>query len=129
MSRLNINLQDTEDFISTLTSRKPNPLFYLILIIIPVLFFILLEIGLRVMDYGSDTRMWIELQNGKLGLNPDVARRYFYNVKEVPQSIQDVFDAKKKDNSFRVFVLGGSSAAGYPFMPLGSFSRYISKIL
>ncbi len=126
---LKVNTKEVEEFINTISDNKPKPVFYVILLIIPLLFFILLETGLRVADYGVDTRMWVELPNGKLGLNPDVARRYFYNVKEVPQSIQDVFDAQKKENTFRVFVLGGSSAAGYPFMPLGSFSRYIRKRL
>ncbi|MCB9247259.1 MAG: hypothetical protein H6613_01265 [Ignavibacteriales bacterium] len=36
---------------------------------------------------------------------------------------------KKKQNSFRVFILGGSSAEGYPFSPMGSFSRYVRKRL
>ena len=58
-------------------------------------------------------------------LNQEVAKRYFYDIKRIPYSNQDVFDIEKKPNSFRVFVLGGSSAAGYPFSPLGSFSRYI----
>ncbi len=126
---LQINPVEVEDFINSISSSKPKPLFYAVLILIPVLFFVLLEAGLRIAGYGTDTRMWTELQNGKLGLNPEVARRYFYNVKEVPQSIQDIFDADKKENTFRVFVLGGSSAAGYPFMPLGSFSRYVRKRL
>ncbi|MEE9431699.1 MAG: hypothetical protein V3V16_11695, partial [Melioribacteraceae bacterium] len=59
----------------------------------------------------------------------DFAKRYFYTVKNVPKSIQDVFTIEKKGNTFRVFVLGGSSAAGYPFMPLGSFSRYVRRRL
>ncbi len=126
---LKIDAAEVEEFINSLSVNKPKPLFYLVLILLPVLFFVLLEAGLRIGGYGTDTRMWVELRNGKLGLNPEVARRYFYNVKEVPQSIQDVFDAVKKKNSFRVFVLGGSSAAGYPYMPLGSFSRYIRKRL
>ncbi len=35
----------------------------------------------------------------------------------------------KKPNAFRVFVLGESSAAGYPYLPIGSFSRYLKKRL
>jgi tetratricopeptide (TPR) repeat protein len=58
-------------------------------------------------------------------LNQDVAKRYFYETTTIPMSNQDVFDVQKKPNAFRVFVLGESSAAGYPFSPLGSFSRYI----
>lgn len=36
---------------------------------------------------------------------------------------------KKKANSFRVFVLGESSAEGFPYMPMGSFSHYIRRRL
>ena len=105
---------------------KKNPKwFFLVPIIIPVIFFILLEISLRIFNYGFDNRQWVEATENKLMLNPEIARRYFYGVEGVPQSNQDLFDIIKKDNSFRVFVLGESSAAGYPFSPLGSFSRYL----
>jgi len=57
-------------------------------------------------------------------LNPDIAGRYFYNVKDLPQSNNDAFDIVKRKNAFRVFVMGGSSAQGFPFSPNGTFSRY-----
>jgi tetratricopeptide (TPR) repeat protein len=103
--------------------------FYLVLIAIPIFFFILLESGLRIFNYGDNLSMWTPVGPDKLMLNPDVAQRYFSSVKSVPTSIDDIFDKEKKPNSFRVFILGESSAAGYPFMPLGSFSRYIRKRL
>jgi tetratricopeptide (TPR) repeat protein len=58
-------------------------------------------------------------------LNPDVAGRYFYNIKDLPQSNNDAFEIVKRKNAYRVFVMGGSSAAGFPFSPNGAFSRYI----
>lgn len=58
-------------------------------------------------------------------LNPDVAGRYFFNTEDLPQSNNDAFDIVKRENSFRVFVMGGSSAQGFPFSPNGTFSRYI----
>lgn len=58
-------------------------------------------------------------------LNPDIAGRYFFNTKDYPQSNNDAFDIIKRENAFRVFVMGGSSAAGFPFSPNGTFSRYI----
>jgi tetratricopeptide (TPR) repeat protein len=64
-----------------------------------------------------------------LFLNPEIAKRYFYTTRRIPFSNGDVFDEKKKANAFRVFVLGGSSAAGYPFSPLGSFSHYLQDRL
>ncbi|MDH7604366.1 MAG: GDSL-type esterase/lipase family protein [Melioribacter sp.] len=117
---------------SIFTDQPPSksPLyFYLIMISIPFLFFIVLELGLRIFNYGYDLSMWEEVAQGKLMLNPDAARRYFSNVKNTPSSIEDVFDKVKDKDAFRVFVLGGSSAAGYPYMPMGSFSRYIRRRL
>jgi tetratricopeptide (TPR) repeat protein len=48
-------------------------------------------------------------------VNPRRAR--FFN----PES----FPAKKSDNTFRIFVLGGSVAMGFPFHEPGSFSRFL----
>lgn len=109
--------------------KKPNKFFYIVLVLIPILFFVLLELSLRLFNYGYDNSTWIKITPTHYGLNPDVAKRYFHSVKNVPESIQDVFAIKKDPNAYRVFVLGGSSAAGYPFMPLGSFSRYIRQRL
>lgn len=103
--------------------------FYLILILIPILFFVLLEVGLRIFNYGEDLSMWVQATPGKKIINANVAKRYFSNVKNFPTTIEDIFDSSKSENTFRVFVLGESSAAGYPYMPLGSFSRYIRKRL
>ncbi len=99
--------------------------FYLILISIPIVFFIILEIALRVVDYGRNDEQWIKITETKQMLNPDIAGRYFFNTKDLPQSNNDAFDINKKENTFRVFVMGGSSAQGFPFSPNGTFSRYI----
>ncbi len=126
---LNVDIKEIEQFLSTIKTKKTPKIFYLILVLIPILFVILLEIGLRLFNYGIDTKTWDKVGNEYYELNPEFAYRYFYTVKNVPQSIQDVFRINKAPNTFRVFVLGGSSAAGYPFMPLGSFSRYIRQRL
>jgi tetratricopeptide (TPR) repeat protein len=109
---------------------KPAPKwFFLILVVIPVIFLVLLEVSLRIFNYGFDNRQWIPATESKLFLNPEIAKRYFYTTQRIPLSNGDVFDEKKKDNAFRVFVLGGSSAAGYPLLPLGSFSHYLQDRL
>ncbi|MGB8317837.1 MAG: GDSL-type esterase/lipase family protein [Ignavibacteriaceae bacterium] len=109
--------------------KKTPKLFYLILLMIPVLFFVILELSLRAFNYGINTDQWITIHHDKYVANPQIARRYFYNTKNIPETIGDAFDQVKQPNSFRVFILGGSSAAGYPYMPVGSFSRYIKKRL
>jgi len=111
---------------NTKSTKRRSPLwFYLILILIPVLFFVILEIFLVLINYGRDGDQWIKLTETKQMLNPDIAWRYFLDTREVPQSNNDAFDIVKRENTFRVFVLGGSSAQGFPFSPNGTFSRYI----
>lgn len=110
----------------TSSTRK---VFYFVLILIPIIFFVLLETGLRVFDYGYDYTQWVNPTPGKYVLNPNIAHKYFHNIDNVPYSNQDIFDEIKKPNSFRVFVLGESAGAGYPFIPLGAFSRYIEQRL
>jgi hypothetical protein len=44
-------------------SRVKNPIyFYLLLVLIPILFFVLLETGLRLFSYGINNQQWIEEQ-------------------------------------------------------------------
>ena len=110
--------------------KKQTPKwFFAVLILIPVIFFIVLELSLRLFSYGKDLPQWVDANRGKYLINPDVAFRYFNQVKNIPTTIEDVFDQQKKKDAFRVFVMGGSSAAGFPYMPMGSFSRYIRKRL
>jgi tetratricopeptide (TPR) repeat protein len=126
---LNLNPEEVKKYLDENPSAKTPHYFYLIMILIPILFFVLLEFSLRIFNYGYDLSMWGNVIEGKLILNPDAPRRYFTTVKSTPSSIEDIFDEEKSPNSFRVFVLGGSSAAGYPYMPMGPFSRYIRKRL
>ncbi len=112
------------------TKKKSIPKwFFVILILIPFLFFILLEISLRLFNYGKDIPQWVDARRGKYIINPDVAYRYFNQVENIPTTIEDIFDQRKKGNAFRVFVLGESSTAGFPYLPMGAFSRYIRKRL
>lgn len=108
---------------------KQKYLFYLVMFLIPILFFAALEFSLRIFNYGKDIPQWVEMTTGKLVLNPDIAYRYFHSIKGIPYSNQNSFDAVKKDNAFRIFILGGSSAAGYPFTPNGDFGKYLQKKL
>ncbi len=103
--------------------------FYVIMLIIPIVFILILETGLRVFNYGRENEQWIEAAPGYYMLHPMVAKRYFSKGTAVPSSNQDVFTIQKNKNAFRVFVFGGSSAAGYPYLPIGSFSRYLQRIL
>lgn len=109
--------------------KKYPAWYYLLMVIIPVTFIILLEVLLRVFNYGEDRSQWLETGKDKLQLNYNIARRYFPTVKNAPIVLSSQFDKVKKKNSFRVFVIGESSAAGFPYLPNGSFSNYLEQRL
>lgn len=120
-----VKLQENENNIKT---KKFPKWFYLILLLLPVLLLILCEMFLRSIDYGKEFPQWTNYEKnvpGLIQLNPETARKYFTNIQAIPTSIGDPFDKEKKPNSIRIFVLGESSAAGFPFEPNGSFSRYL----
>ena len=126
---LNLETKVVEEYLTSFSSKKAPKWFYLVLILIPILFLILLELSLSVLNYGRTYDQWVTEGAGKLTLNPEIAYRYFYTTEKVPSAGNNIFDEIKKDNCFRVFVLGGSSAAGFPYPPNGSFARYIKKRL
>lgn len=111
------------------SERKTPKWFYAVLVLIPIIFLIFLEIFLRIFNYGYDFTQWVNAGEGKYIINPDIGKKYFTSVNFNPKTTEDVFDQQKKANAFRVFILGGSSAAGFPYMPMGSFSRYIRRRL
>ncbi len=120
----------TKSTINTRKKQDETPVwFYFVLILIPLIFLILLELGLRIFNYGYDFTQWVKITDSKYVLNPDFTHRYFFTTQNVPYSNGNVFDIEKRENAFRVFILGESSAAGYPFTPNGDFGRYLKKYL
>jgi lysophospholipase L1-like esterase len=61
--------------------------------------------------------------------NPNFAARYFFYTKTVPSPSIDVFKQEKTPDIYRVFAMGGSSAAGYPYGFNGTYSRVVKDIL
>lgn len=110
--------------------KKKAPFyFYIILFSIPFAFLLLMELSLTAFGYGKKYDQWIEVVPGKLMLNPEIARRYFYRNTSLPRPMRDLFNKAKSANSFRVFILGESCAAGFPYYPTSSFSRYLERRL
>ncbi len=108
-------------------SKKYPRYFYLIAIMIPIAVVLILELGLRIFDYGKNLDQWIEVDDKYLQLNPQIGYRYFHNSEFVPYAANDIFLKVKPKNGIRIFVLGGSSAAGFPYEPAGTFAKYFKK--
>ena len=110
-------------------SRSKRRLFTLILILIPFMLLALVETGLRVFGYGDDTRLFIEAPDelsDYYRVNPTVARRFFYMQSVLPAPQKDLFLKKKPENGFRIFVLGESTTAGFPYGNNVMFPRILN---
>lgn len=111
-------------------SRKKTPKwFYAVLVLLPIIFFVILEIFLRIVNYGNKYDQWVDVGEGKYVINSIIGKKYFSSGEFNPSASEDEFDIHKKANAFRIFVLGESSAEGFPYSPMGSFSRYIRRRL
>jgi len=126
--KYNLPRAEIENIINPPLKKTPK-WFYAVLISLPIIFLIAGEIFLRIINYGYTFEQWVDAGGGKYIINPHIGRKYFPSGDFTPNTIEDVFDQHKKTHSFRVFVLGESSAQGYPYNPMGSFSRYIRKRL
>ncbi len=99
---------------------------------IPVLFFVLLEGGLRLLDYGGNLDLFISAPGAYSDYflcNPKVGRRYFFMQNTVPNPPNDLFLKVKPSNGYRIFALGGSTTAGYPYGNNIMFPRILQSRL
>ncbi len=110
---------------------KRNLLFYGVALLIPLIFFVLLEGGLRLFGYGATYPLFEVIEDAPryMQQSNEVAHRYFANTARVPTGLADPFRAEKLPKTYRIFVQGGSSAAGYPYYYGGSFSRMLEQRL
>ena len=111
---------------------KRRGLFTLIMLLIPLLFILILEFVLRIAGYGIDTDLFIPASgdySAYYRVNPNVGYRFFQNQANVPTPPNDLFLIKKPENGFRIFVMGGSTTAGYPYGVNLMFSRILNQRL
>lgn len=114
------------------SSPKPAPgWFYLVLVFIPLFCLFLLEGSLRLFDYGKSYDIFVKLSSqypDMLFLNPEITKKYF-TTNAAPSVIPDGFKEVKTANTFRIFVFGESSTAGWPYVPNASFTRQLKRRL
>ena len=107
-------------------------IFGLFLFLIAISILLLSEGLLRLFNYGGDLRLFIsapgEVSN-YYRCNPDVSSRYFYKQFTTPTPPKDLFLKQKPENGFRIFVLGGSTTAGFPYGNNLMFSRILWRRL
>lgn len=109
-------------------SRRRQWLFRLVAVVLsPLLFFTLLEIGLRLGGYGYATSFFIGPEpDGTYTTNHQYGWRFFpHSVARYPNPC---FISAKPAGAVRIFVLGGSAAQGIPD-PSFSFGRILELML
>jgi tetratricopeptide (TPR) repeat protein len=105
-------------------------LYWIITLLFPLLILGLIELALIVGGYNEDAQDLFEevaSQHEFLVTNSNFVSRYFPAFR--PQVAVSPFLKKKKENTFRVFVLGGSSAQGFPYNFYYSFAEQIEQKL
>lgn len=84
------------------------------------------------LNYGGRLDLFIpgpgRLENHYIS-NPQVGRRYFATLKQIPVPPNDYFARLKPANGYRIFVLGGSTTNGYPYGSNLMFSRILEAQL
>lgn len=116
------------------TPRHRLWLFRAIALLLPVLFFALLEGGLRLFNYGERLDLFIPAPHGFsdkefLMVNPNVAKRYFTKGGYTPQPPYEFMAKQKPPNGYRIIVMGESTTAGWPYPNNVLFSRVLNQRL
>lgn len=113
------------------TNRKA--VFRILLAIFPLVFFLALELCLRAFGFFSQEPFIVEInKSGKdfYQLNTWVAKRYFDpNKVSVPGLSPDIFEKYKGQKTFRIFCLGESTTAGFPFDCQVPFPKQLQYLL
>ncbi|HBX65238.1 MAG TPA: hypothetical protein DEG32_03500 [Balneolaceae bacterium] len=105
-------------------------LYWVITLLFPFLLLGLVEILLRISGYNEDAQsLFVEVptQPEYVATNPAFVSRYFPSFR--PQVAISPFLKEKEEDTFRVFVMGGSSTQGFPYNFYSSFSTQLEQRL
>jgi tetratricopeptide (TPR) repeat protein/lysophospholipase L1-like esterase len=104
----------------------------ILIIFIPCIILFLSEMLLRIVGYGDNYKLFLDFpaedyQEYKF-LNPDIGKKYFQKL-DYNKPCSDMFLREKPENGFRLFVLGSSTALGFPYEQNMIFSRILQERL
>lgn len=117
---------------STPPSRGRRVAFYAIALLFPFLLLAAAEGILRLTWKSASLPLFVpmRLETGDAFVaNRAVARRWFASENDPPVPIPEPFAVDKPANALRIFVLGESTTAGFPYPHNGTFSRVIRDAL
>lgn len=113
--------------------RKIKILFRLFVVLFPIVLLLLVELSLRLLNLFPQPPLFntIEKDGQQLyQINSSVGERYFNKkTTPVPNLYPQTFEVQKPANTFRIFCLGGSTTAGFPFEKTVPFPQQLSFLL
>ena len=103
---------------------------YIVLLIFSVIF---LEILLRLVGFGIDTKPFHKVKINGVNYYRDntsfINKYYPSSSKQIKTEEKNLFPVKKTPGKIRGFVVGGSTAQGYPYTSNQSFSAMLQRAL
>ncbi len=94
-------------------------IFGIVLVLIPFIIFLILELALRAFGYADDLKFVSSIErNGKeyYTINQLVGKRYFNKDRMYyRKGSHDYFEVNKSPQTIRIFCLGASTMAGFPY--------------
>lgn len=108
-------------------SKNKLKWFKILAMITPVVILILFELTLRFAGYGHNTDLFIRYPDDPSYwvMNKYASARYFSDTVNATKGNIEAFKVNKTANTVRLFVLGESTTAGYPYGHNGSFHRWL----
>ncbi len=134
MKKKHKNIQKMKSKSSPAVEISPSRrrFFNFVMLLIPMFFLLVLEVGLQIFKYGGNTALFVSTPDETSvynGINRNVARRYFASESFNPTPRKDLFLKIKPKNSYRIFVLGESTTAGFPYGNNLTFPRILNRRL
>lgn len=112
---------------------KKEFIFRLIGILLPFVLICSIELVLRLVSFGERYQLFHDATTGSdtefLVMNPGVAHKYFTIPGVHSDNQSDLFLKTKTDSTFRIFVQGASTVAGFPYYHSCSFPRLLKHRL
>ncbi|MEO8885807.1 MAG: hypothetical protein ABI367_07065 [Mucilaginibacter sp.] len=108
-------------------SKAKQKWFKILAVMLPVIILLVTELMLRVFHYGQDTQLFIQDPDAPnyYVINKYASQRYFSDEGNATLGSIDPFLIIKPKNTVRIFVLGESTTAGYPYYHNGSFHKWL----
>ncbi len=127
MNSMKKRTEEPQTDMGSKVSEKRKRLFRVIAIAFPFFILFIIEMSLRLFQYGDDLNLFIEAKDRPdfLVLNPAASKRYFVNMAFAPTGNSELFRKNKDKTTLRLFVLGESTTIGYPYFHNGSFHRWL----